>query len=193
MKPAENRAIFLDRDGTINRDTGYTHKIRDWLWLDGALTGLKIFAQSGWLLVVVSNQSGIGRGFYDMQAVEELQFWLERQLTTNGIAIADWEYCPHLPDAGCFCRKPAPGMLLKAATKLNIDLSRSWMLGDKISDIQAGIAAGCQAGLIGVPAPDTRAQMQAHFPDAPVWPDLTAAALSINSHIRANPTGLRRH
>lgn len=148
MRLNRQTAIFLDRDGTINVDTGYTHKIEDWEFLPGAIEALAAFKKAGWLLVVISNQSGIGRGYYTFSQLKELETWVNAQLMIHTAAIDAWYYCPHLPDAGCSCRKPAPGLILAAAHDLNINLSASWILGDKASDLQAGLTAGCHAGLI---------------------------------------------
>ena len=174
------RAVFLDRDGTLNQDAGYTHRISDWIWLPGALAGLKRLREAGWLLVVVSNQSGIGRGYYVWQDLRKLEAWLNDQLAGMGLDIAGWYYCPHLPEAGCDCRKPAPGMLLKAAAELEIDLAASWMLGDKLSDIQAGLAAGCSCGLIASCGNGADIEgARTIYPAVPVWPSLAAAAEAI--------------
>ena len=174
------RAIFLDRDGTINNDSGYTHKISEWRWLAGALTGLRLFSQKNWTLVVVSNQSGIGRGYYAMKDVLTLENWLNWELERLNIKIAAWKYCPHAPEANCQCRKPSPLLLLEAAREIDIALDKSWMLGDKISDIEAGIAAGCHVGLIANSAlPDEEIKAKALFPNLPVWKNLREAAENI--------------
>lgn len=143
-----NRAIFLDRDGTINMDSGYTHKIEDWHFLPGVFEALAGFKRAGYKLVVISNQSGIGRGFYDETQVIKLHEWVNEQLRPHGAAIDAWYYCPHAPWEGCSCRKPSPELILRAAMDLNINLKPSYMLGDRLSDAEAGLAAGCKAGLI---------------------------------------------
>lgn len=173
------RAIFLDRDGTLNRDTGYTHKIEDWQWLPGALEALAKFTKAGWLLIVVSNQSGIGRGYYTAAQLQKLEDWLKQELKKQKIEIASWCYCPHLPDAACQCRKPKPGMLLHAAKELDLFLPHCWMLGDKISDVQAGLAAGCHAGLIARDNAPEKIKLHKIYPQAPAWPDLLTAANAI--------------
>ena len=111
------RAIFLDRDGTLNKDTGYVHRKEDWHWLPGVVEALKRFHAVGYALVVVSNQSGLARGMYDLAALHELEAWINADLEAKGAAIDAWYYCPHLPEitGPCSCRKPAPGLILRAA------------------------------------------------------------------------------
>lgn len=174
------RAIFLDRDGTINFDPGYLHRIEDWRWLPGAIQGLQAFQQAGFLLVVATNQSGIGRGYYNQSQLKKLENWVNAQLQPYGCPIDAWYHCPHLPESGCQCRKPAPGMILEAARQLDIDLSLSWMLGDKISDVEAGLAAGTRAGLIFNPLHPQEAGKLAKLPcPVPVWKNLAQAASAI--------------
>lgn len=174
-----NRAIFLDRDGTINEDAGYTHRRQDWRFLPGVVEALAAFKRAGYLLVVVSNQSGIGRGYYDEVQVETLHSWVNEQLRVHDAAIDAWYYCPHLPDAGCSCRKPQPGMIVRAARDLRINLKDSYMLGDRLSDAMAGVRAGCKSGIVGSGAIMTPQS------GICVWPDLQAAARDIVGEICA--------
>ncbi len=179
------KAIFLDRDGTLNADAGYTHRREEWLWLDGALEGLRIFADAGYLLVVVSNQSGVGRGFYSLDDVKTLEKWLETQLKEQGLKISGWYYCPHGPNEGCNCRKPGPGLILRASRELDLDLANSWMLGDRLSDIQAGLSAGCRPGLVfNRRYPEEQAELVAKFPEIPIWKNLELAAQAIVTDYR---------
>lgn len=143
-----NKAIFLDRDGVLNVDKGYVYKREDWEWLPGSLEALRIFRQKGYSLIVVSNQSGIGRGFYTMTELLDLEDFLNRELEKNGLKIDAWYYCPHLPDDNCNCRKPEPGLLRLAISEHAIDSGRSWLFGDRLRDVQAGIRAGCKTGLV---------------------------------------------
>ena len=138
------RAIFLDRDGVLIEDKGYVYRVRDIEILPGVAEALTELKRAGWMLVVVTNQSGIGRGFYgeaDYRRVMSRLHWL--------LSFDASYHCPHTPEDGCECRKPKPGMLLKAARELDIDLSRSIMIGDKASDIEAGKAAGCRLSVLG--------------------------------------------
>lgn len=149
MRPA----VFLDRDGTLNADLGYVHRKEDWQWLPGVVETLRRLRAAGYCLVVVSNQSGIARGLFARKDLAALESWVNAQLAGRGAAIDAWYHCPHLPEitGPCPCRKPAPGLLLRAAADLGLDLARSWMVGDKMRDVQAGLAAGCRCVLLRAP------------------------------------------
>ncbi len=143
------KAVFIDRDGVINREKEYLHRVEDFEFIDGVFGACRLFAEQGYRIIVVTNQSGIGRGYYSEQAYARLTGWMVTQFSAEGIVIDDVLHCPHHPEQGlgkyrvvCGCRKPAPGMLLAAACKHHIDLPRSLMFGDKEADIQAGRAAG---------------------------------------------------
>ncbi len=142
-------AAFLDRDGVINEDRGYLHRWEDFAFVPGVVEGMRRLQAAGYALVVVTNQSGIARGYYDEAALEKLHDRLRTSLAGQGVALAAIEYCPHLPQAAveryaieCDCRKPAPGMILRAARTLDLDLAHSLLFGDKPSDIEAGTRAG---------------------------------------------------
>jgi len=138
----KTKAIFLDRDGVINIDKSYVCKIEDFEFVDGIFEVLHYFRKLGFLLIVVTNQSGIGRGYYTSEDFEKLTAWKLKALEKEGIFIDEVYHCPHDPDSGCGCRKPSPNMLLKAKEKFNIDMQSSWMIGDKKSDIDVGYNAG---------------------------------------------------
>ncbi|BCX80020.1 D-glycero-beta-D-manno-heptose 1,7-bisphosphate 7-phosphatase [Campylobacter sp. 19-13652] len=135
-------ALFLDRDGVINKDLGYVSKIEDFCFCDGIFEALAEFAAAGYMLVVVTNQSGIGRGYYSLSDFNVLNEYMLDSFCQNGVKIEKVYYCPHSPDEACQCRKPAAGMLLAAQNELNIDMAKSVMIGDKQSDIVAATAAG---------------------------------------------------
>jgi D-glycero-D-manno-heptose 1,7-bisphosphate phosphatase len=139
MKPA----IFLDRDGTINIDYNYVHTIDKFDFIDGVIDACAELKKMGFLLVITTNQSGIARGIFDQKQFNQLTEWMDWSLIDRGVELDGIYYCPHAPENGhCDCRKPLPGMLLKAASDLNIDLANSYMVGDRLSDLLAGRAAG---------------------------------------------------
>lgn len=158
-------AAFLDRDGVINLDHGYVHRWEEFDFVPGAVEALRRLQAAGHALVIVTNQSGVARGLYEEADVLALGERLREHLGGEGIQLDAIEYCPHLPagtvpayTVDCDCRKPAPGMILRAAGRLGIDLARSMMVGDKPSDIEAAHRAGVgQAFLVatdGVGEPD---------------------------------------
>lgn len=148
-----NRFVFLDRDGTLVRDPGYVHRIDDYELLPGVVAGLRQLQAAGWKLAIVTNQSGIGRGFFDERDFQAFQEHLLADLAAQGVTIEGAFYCPHAPDEGCTCRKPAPGLLERAHDELDADLSESWMIGDSARDAEAAAAAGLRGSIwIGGPA-----------------------------------------
>ena len=148
------RAVFLDRDGTINVEKEYLHRIDDFQFIPGVPEAIGRLNRAGLLVVVVTNQSGVGRGYYSAKDVEALHRHIAGELEKQDAHVDAWLYCPHFstgPTNGpssCDCRKPAPGMILKAADSLNIDLRQSVMIGDKVIDVQAGLAVGCRPILV---------------------------------------------
>jgi len=142
-------AVYLDRDGTINVEKDYLYKIEDFEFIPGAPEAIKRLKDAGFLVVVVTNQSGVARGYYTLEDVERLHVYLSTCLVKYNAAVDGYYVCPHHPDEGsgeltmdCACRKPKPGMLLDAAADLGVDLHRSWMVGDKVADVEAGSEAG---------------------------------------------------
>jgi len=131
----KDKALFLDRDGIINVDHGYVSKIEDFEFTEGIFELLQLFSKEGYLLFIVTNQSGIGRGYYSQEAFETLTEWMIKTLYENGIEIKEVQYCPHTPEENCHCRKPETGMIDNILKKYPIDLEHSWMIGDKQSDI----------------------------------------------------------
>jgi len=137
-------AAFLDRDGTLIRDTDYPRDPALVELLPGAADALRELRRRGYALVVVSNQSGIGRGLITPAEASAVHARFVELLSDNGITLDGVYYCPHTPDDGCDCRKPAPGLLQRAAVDLALVLSDSVIIGDKLSDVEAGVRAGCQ-------------------------------------------------
>lgn len=142
-------AIFLDRDGVINEDTGYVSQVDDFHFLPGVIEALQLLKKKGYLLIVVTNQSGIARGYFSEDDFMNLTEWMDWSLADRGVDLDGIYFCPHHPTEGvapyrkeCLCRKPGPDMILDAAKYLKIDLAASYMVGDKSSDMKAAIAAG---------------------------------------------------
>jgi D,D-heptose 1,7-bisphosphate phosphatase len=141
-----NRAVFLDRDGTLIVDTGFPSRPEEVRILPGVPEALSALGDAGYRLVVVTNQSGIGRGLLTEEDYRRVHREVERRLDIRFDGVY---HCPHRPEAKCSCRKPAPGMLLRAAEEHSIDLASSWAVGDRERDVRAGLAAGCGAVLLG--------------------------------------------
>jgi D-glycero-D-manno-heptose 1,7-bisphosphate phosphatase len=136
------KVAFLDRDGVINKDAGYIYKINDFEFVDGCIDALKIFQEKNYKIIIVTNQSGIGRGYYSEADYQKLTRWYCQQLLSQGITVTNVFHCPHAPASLCDCRKPREGLFLQAAQKYAIDFSSSFMVGDKISDLQAAKKVG---------------------------------------------------
>ncbi len=147
-------AVFLDRDGTLNIEKDYLFRVEDFVFTEGAQEAVRLLNDAGFLVVVVSNQSGIARGYYGQEDVKRLHDAVDRLLAHKGAHVDAWYFCPHHPEGttdqaiSCDCRKPAPGMLLQAAKEYGIDLADSYMVGDKRIDVEAGHAAGCHSILV---------------------------------------------
>ena len=136
------KTIFLDRDGVINKEVNYLHKITDFKFIKGIFEACQNFQQNNYQIIIVTNQSGIARGFYSEDDYLKVTDWMLRQFIKKDIYILDVFHCPHSPNHNCKCRKPNPGMIIDAFEKHNIDLKQSWMIGDKEADIMAANAAG---------------------------------------------------
>jgi D-glycero-D-manno-heptose 1,7-bisphosphate phosphatase len=150
-----NKAIFIDKDGTLIEDIPYNVDPDLIRFMAGAIDGLKKLKTEGYLLIVISNQSGIAHGYFKEEAMQQVKEKLWGTLQDYGIRLDGLFYCPHHPYGtvsqyafSCDCRKPKPGMIFKAAENLNVDLSRSWMIGDILHDVEAGNKAGCKTILI---------------------------------------------
>ena len=139
-----DKAIFLDRDGVINKEVNYLHNVDFCEFIKGIFESCKYLLKLKYKIVIVSNQSGISRGYFTIEDYEKLTKWMLSQFKDQGISILDMLYCPHTPEANCECRKPKPGMFFSAKKKHNIDLVNSWMIGDKETDIDAASSAGIQ-------------------------------------------------
>ncbi|MCE5284533.1 MAG: D-glycero-beta-D-manno-heptose 1,7-bisphosphate 7-phosphatase [Pelosinus sp.] len=145
-------AVFLDRDGTINIDKGYFYRPEECEFEEGSIEAIGLLNQAGYKVFVISNQAGIALGHFNEAQVDELHNWIQAELLKHVAHIDGFYYCPHHAKLGigqykttCDCRKPAPGLLVKAAKEWNIDLANSYMVGDHNSDVEAGRAAGVQS------------------------------------------------
>lgn len=151
----KHKAVFFDRDGVLNVDHGYVYKKEDWQWTPGAIDVIKWCNDNAYLVIVVTNQSGVARGYYTEAEVVDLHEWVNSELKKFGARIDAFYYCPHLSDGtirqyatDCDCRKPKPGMLIRAMQDFNIDRDGSVLFGDKPGDIEAANNAGVRGLLI---------------------------------------------
>jgi D-glycero-D-manno-heptose 1,7-bisphosphate phosphatase len=176
------RAVFLDRDGTIIREVNYLRRLEDLELLPRVPEALRSLGRAGYLCLVVTNQSGVARGYFDLEFVDAAHRELDRRLRAAGAGVDGFYVCPHHPDhtGPCGCRKPAPGMVLRAATERGIDLRGSWVVGDKPEDILLGRNAGCRSALArtGYGRETERKLGEGEAPDV-VADDLAAAAEEI--------------
>lgn len=149
-----NKAIFLDRDGTLNIDYGYVHEIDNFKFIDGAIDALRELKKMEYMLVLVTNQSGIARGYFSEDQFLQLTEWMDWSLAEQDVDLDGIYYCPHHPEGkgeykeDCDCRKPKSGMLLQAIKELKIDPAQSVMVGDKIEDLKAGIGAKVKMNIL---------------------------------------------
>jgi len=136
------KTIFLDRDGVINKEVNYLYKIEEFEFINGTFDACLYFLKLGYKIIIISNQSGISRGYYTEKDYQKLTQWMISQFNKNGIEILDTLHCPHSPEFNCNCRKPKPGMFNVAISRYSIDFEASWMIGDKETDITAANLAG---------------------------------------------------
>lgn len=144
------KAVFLDRDGTINVEKNYIYRIEDFEFLPGALKGMKLLSEADFLLIVITNQSGIARGYYSEDDYQILNSYMLKKCEEYGVKITDTLYCPHLSEAKvdqyrieCNCRKPKTGLFMKAVEEYGIDLSESYAIGDKMRDLAICEESNC--------------------------------------------------
>jgi D-glycero-D-manno-heptose 1,7-bisphosphate phosphatase len=149
------RAVFVDRDGTLNVEKDYLYRVEDFEFIPGVPEAIRSLRQAGFLVIVVTNQSGVARGYFSLDKVDVLHRHIQNELKKFGTCIDAFYICPHHPTEGvgefrleCGCRKGKPGMLLQAAAEHDIDLTASYMIGDKLADVEAGERAGCTSLLV---------------------------------------------
>lgn len=150
------RAIFLDRDGTVNREKHYLYRQEDFEWLPGAREAIRTFGQLGYKVFIITNQSGIARGYYTEEDVKKLHRWMDEELYRAGARVDDYYHCPHHPTEGfgvyktaCGCRKPMAGLFWQAVREHEItDLTNSWAVGDRMRDLEPAGELGCRKALV---------------------------------------------
>lgn len=143
-----NRAVFIDRDGTINVNFGYINNPDDFKMYPGVKDGIKLLKDNGFKIIIITNQSGIARGYFSEETLEKIHEKMKSELSKEGAMIDAIYFCPHHPDEKCNCRKPKPGMLEKAIKDFNIDIEKSFIIGDRMLDVEAGHKIGCKTVLV---------------------------------------------
>jgi histidinol-phosphate phosphatase family protein len=169
------KAAFLDRDGTIARDGPYCSRVQDFELLPHVPQAIKLLNEHGFKVVVVTNQSGVARGYFTEETLRQIHQHMEEELAKYGAGIDAIYYCPHHPDDGCDCRKPKPKLILQAAEELGINLAFSYMVGDMMQDVIAGKTAGCKTVFLNPDPYPNDAGPNAGNPDH-IAPDLMEAA-----------------
>jgi D-glycero-D-manno-heptose 1,7-bisphosphate phosphatase len=186
MRPA----AFLDRDGTLNVEKNYLYRIEDWEWIPGAVDAIAQLNDAGYAVIVVTNQAGIARGLYGESDLQDLHLMVDADVRRAGARVDGFYFCPHHPEHGarvaCHCRKPEPGMLLQAAADHALDLGRSFMIGDRESDIEAGRRCGAQSLLVAT-GYGVRTRRE-HAADAPYFPSVVEAVAHIVGAARGTPS-----
>jgi len=142
------KAVFLDRDGVIIEQVAYLSRPEQAALIPGAVEALKIVHRHGDVAVVISNQSGVGRGYFTAADVDAVHGRIQELLEKAGERVDAFYYCPHAPDEACSCRKPSPEMILRAAERFGVDVGSSLMLGDRMSDLECGVNAGCASSVL---------------------------------------------
>jgi len=142
------KTIFLDRDGVINIEKNYLHKIEKFEFIDGVFDSCTYLLKLGYKIIIITNQSGIARGYFNENDFNILTKWMLEEFTKNKIDILDIFHCPHSPSSTCYCRKPRPGMFLNAKEKHNVDMKNSWAIGDKEADIKAAFDSGIKKTIL---------------------------------------------
>jgi D-glycero-D-manno-heptose 1,7-bisphosphate phosphatase len=180
LHPAIQKVIFLDRDGTINRDSpDYIKNWEEFAFLPGSLDALALLTRHGFCLFIVTNQSVINRGMVPMTVLEKTHHLLQERVAADGGRICDLFFCPHRPDERCACRKPKPGLILQACARYGLDPATSYMIGDSARDILCGRNAGCGTNILVLTGNGAIAQKELAEQNAPadlVFPDLYQAA-----------------
>ncbi len=170
MNKVSTRAILLDRDGVLDRDrVDYVKNADELVMIDGVPEAVAALGAAGYTVLVVTNQSCVGKGILPMEGVRAIHELIQRELSVAGGRVDAFYICPHAPDHGCDCRKPAPGLMLQAQRDWGFDPAETWLVGDATRDILAGQAAGCRTALVRTGKGETSAT---ELPDTPLYDDL---------------------
>lgn len=148
MESSKKKVVFLDRDGTINEDVPYLADEKKFKFLPGVVKGLRILKDKGFLVFVISNQSGVGRGYIPLENLKKIHKTMEEEMKANDVTVDGVFYCPHLPEDKCDCRKPETKLFRRAIEGIDTDIKNSYVIGDKISDMEAGKSLGCKTILV---------------------------------------------
>jgi len=144
----KKKIIFLDRDGVINKEVNYLHRIEDFVFIEGIFESMHHLKRLGYEFIVITNQSGIGRGLYKEYDYKKIDLWMKAVFKENNIDILYSIHCPHAPEENCSCRKPKPGMFESCFQKFSISRKKSWMIGDSVRDIEDSLAAGINNNIL---------------------------------------------
>ncbi len=186
------RAVLLDRDGTINQEVGYLHKKEEFQFIPRVPEAIRLLKEHGFLVIVVTNQAGVAKGYYPERAVTELHLYINQRLAESGAQIDAFYYCPHHPAADlaqyrmeCNCRKPRPGLLYRAQHDFRIDLAASFMIGDNVADVLAGQHANCRSILVRT---GHGWEQRLDDPSVPIAADLWSAVTDVMGLGRKEPS-----
>jgi len=164
----KNKAVFVDRDGTINVNVEYLDTPDNFQMYPGVGEGIKALKEQGFLIIIITNQSGIARGFFTLETLEKIHERMLNELQEKGVEVDAIYFCPHHPDEKCNCRKPKTGLLVKAIKDFDIDTKKSYFIGDRMIDVEAGYKIGCKTVLV----PERKEQVKKEMEESEISPDL---------------------
>ena len=162
-----NKAVFIDRDGTINVNVGYLDNPDDFQMYPGVAEGIKLLQENGFKIIIITNQSGIARGYFTVETLKRIHERMLKEFYDKGVTIDAIYYCPHHPDEGCGCRKPNTDLFEKAVKEHNIDITRSYVIGDRMLDIEAGHRMGLKTVLV----PEKKEKVEKEMKKSKIKPD----------------------
>jgi len=162
------KAVFIDRDGTINVNYGYINNPDDFKMYPNVAKGIKLLQENGFKIIIITNQSGIARGYFSEKSLEEIHDKMKKELSKEDTGVDAIYYCPHHPDENCNCRKPKPGMLEQAIKDFDIEIKDSYIIGDRMLDVEAGKIIGCKTVLI----PEDKELVKKEMTESDIDPDI---------------------